>query len=167
MDELEQRINRAIESILGNESLTADLDDDAAKALNDWGIACVDRIAQSITGLNNVEAEKIMSARLRAIRRLMRSVNKWIGNWQETDAEGHVRRLSKVLEQAAIIYGESFSQPNDEKRRGAFFKHLESMDDPAQMIADLRRFLTDPSYSLSGGERWLKRFARSLSQRRL
>lgn len=163
MEALEERINRAIESILENESLTADLDDDAAKVLNDWGIACVNRIAQSITGLNNVEAEKIMSARLRAIRRLMRSVNKWIGNWQETDPEGHARRLSKVLEQVAVIYDERFSQPDDD-RCGAFLKHLDSMDDPAQMIVDLRRFLTEPSPSPSGGERWLKRFARSLSQ---
>jgi hypothetical protein len=163
MEEFEQRINRAIESVLENESLTADLDDDAAKTLLDWGIACVNQIAQSITGLDTIEAEKIMSSQLRAIRRLMRSVNKWIGNWQETDAKGHTRRLGKILEQSAIIYGESFSQPNDE-RCDAFLKHLESMDDSAQMIADLRQFLTDPSYSLSEGERWLKRFARSLSQ---
>jgi uncharacterized membrane-anchored protein YjiN (DUF445 family) len=163
MEALEERINRAIESILENESLTADLDDDAAKALNDWGITCVNRIAQSITRLDNVEAEKIMSSRLRAVRRLMRSVNKWIGNWQETDAEGHARRLSKVLEQAALIYGERLAQPDDD-RCGALLKHLDSMDDPAQMIADLRRFLTDPSFSPSGGKRWLKRFARSLSQ---
>ncbi len=158
-----EQISRAVESILENESLTADLDDDAAKALNDWGISCVKQIAQSIAGLNNVEVEKIMSSQLRAIRRLMRSVNKWIGNWQDTDAEGHTGRLSKVLEQAAIIYGESFSQPHDDKC-GDLLKHLDTMDDPAQMIANLRQFLTDPSYSLSGGEQWLKRKEQQLEK---
>jgi uncharacterized membrane-anchored protein YjiN (DUF445 family) len=163
MEELEERINRAVEGILGNESLTADLDDDAAKVLIEWGMTCVNQIAQSVTRLDAAEAEKIMSSRLRAIRRLMRSVNKWIGNWEETDANGHTKRLSKVLEQAAIIYGERLSQ-QDEDRCGTLLKHLDSMEDPAQMIADLRRFLTDPSFSPPGGERWSKKFARSLSQ---
>ncbi len=156
-----EQISRAVESLLENESLTSELDDDAAKALNDWGIDCVKQLAPSIASANSIEMEKIMSSQLRAIRRLMRSVNKWIGNWQETDTEGHTRRLSKVLEQAEIVYGKSFAQPTNDKQ-GDFLQHLDGMDDPAQMIADLRRFLADPSSSLSGGEEWPERRAQQL-----
>jgi len=47
MDELTRRAQDLAESILENESLTADLDDAAAKVLIDWGVACAEIIAHS------------------------------------------------------------------------------------------------------------------------
>ena len=116
MDELTQRVNRAAEGILENESLTADLDDAPAQALLDWGVACARMIAESTAGLGEVEAEKAMSPRLRATRRLMRLVSKWVAGRHQSGL------LIEVLEQAAIIYGKDFLS-----------------DDPLLMIASLRR----------------------------
>ena len=45
MAEIQQRIQRAAESILENEALSADLDDDAAKLLLDWGVKRAEQIA--------------------------------------------------------------------------------------------------------------------------
>ena len=138
--DLEQRASRAAESILENESLTSDLDDVAAKVLLDWGLACAKAIAQSTAGLDDAQAGEVMSSRLRATRRLMRSVNKWIANRQEMDAEAKTKRLNRVIEQASIIHGAEFSAPTGEWC-DAFLRRIERVDDPAQMITDLREFV--------------------------
>jgi hypothetical protein len=145
MDELAQRASRAAESILENESLTADLDDAAANVLLDWGVACAKTIAQSTAGLDSAQAEEAMVPRLRAIRQLMRSVNNWIANRQGMDAEANATSLNKIIEQATLTYGESF-RPPDQDRRDAFLKQLlESTGTPQQLIADLRGLLESPS----------------------
>lgn len=141
MNELTRRVNRVAESILENERLTADLDDAAAKVLLDWGVACAERIAQSTTGLNDPEAEEVMSPRLRATRRLMRSVNRWIANRREMDAEGSATLLTKIIEQAAIIYDEDFTPPNHDRRDAFLRQSLDLIDDPPQLIVNLRRLI--------------------------
>jgi hypothetical protein len=100
MDDLKRRTQRAAERILENESLTADLDDDAAQVLLDWGVRCAEQIARDTVGLSGDLVEEAMYPRLRALRRLMRAVNRWAIKRQPMDAE----TLAKMLEQAAIIY---------------------------------------------------------------
>jgi hypothetical protein len=141
MNELVQRVTRVAESILENERLTADLDDAAAKVLLDWGVACAEMIAQSTAGLNNLEAEEVMYPRLRATRRLMRSVNKWIAKQLEMDDEGSATLLAKIIKQAAIIYGESFMPPDNDRRNAFLRQQAEVTDNPPQIIANLRELL--------------------------
>jgi len=149
MNDLTGRVNRAVEGILENEALTTDLDDDAAKILLDWGIACAKMIAQDTAGLNDVEAQKATSPRLRATRRLMRLVNRWVPKRQQTDAEGSATLLTKIIEQAAIIY-KDFTPP-DNDRRDTFLKlHFEL--DPLQMIAGLRQLLENSSDASSANQ---------------
>lgn len=145
--ELTKRINRAAESILGNERLTADLDDAAANALLNWGVACAEMIAGSTAGLNDAEAEKVLSLRLRSTRRLMRSVNKWIAKRGEMDAEGSAELLAKIVEQATVIYGEAFALPDDDRRDVFLKQELEFSDDPPQMISNLRDLLENLSHT--------------------
>lgn len=139
VDELTQRVNRVVESILENERLTADLDDEAAKALLDWGITCAEMIVHSTAGLNDSEAEEVMSPRLRATRRLMRRVNKWVANRPEMDAEANAVSLTGIIEQAAIIYGEDFMPPNDDQRDAFLRQHLAGPSLP--MIVNLRKLV--------------------------
>lgn len=141
VDELAQRVNRAAESILENERLTADLDDEAAKVLLDWGITCAEMIAHSTTGLNDSEAAKVMSPRLRATRRLMRLVNRWVANRPEMDAEASAASLNRIIEQAAIIYGEDFMPPNDDRRDAFLRQHFDLAEHPLQMIVNLRMLI--------------------------
>jgi hypothetical protein len=151
--EVAQRINHVTQSILENESLTADLDDTAAKELLDWGITCARKVAQDTSGLNDAEAEETMSPRLRATRRLMRSVNSWIAKRGEMDAEASTTSLTKIIEQAAIIYGEGFTPPDDERRAAFLRQQVELADNPQQMIANLRELLEKPSdTSVNQGE---------------
>jgi hypothetical protein len=152
-DELVQRINRVTQSILENESLTADLDDTAAKELLDWGIACAKMIVQDTTGLNNIEAEEAMSPRLRATRQLMRSVNGWVARQGEMDAEASSTSLTRIIEQATMIYGEGFTPPDNEQRAAFLRQQAELTNNPQQMIANLRGLLEKPGdTSVNQGE---------------
>ena len=84
MDEFADRSRRAVESLLENESLTSSLDDAAAQVLLKWGTDCAKLIVSSTAGLDAASAEDAMYPRMRALRRLMRRVNKWAarrGRW--------------------------------------------------------------------------------------
>jgi hypothetical protein len=140
-DELAERAKRAAESILENESLTADLDDQAAKVLLDWGTTCARTIATSTSGLSAAQAQEAMDLRLRAVRQFMRSINGWAAEQQGMDAEGHAARLVKVLEQAAIAYGTGFVHPAQEQRDTFLAQQVEQASTPQQWIAELRALI--------------------------
>ena len=65
-DHLESRTRRAVESLLENESLTADLDDAAAKELLDWGIAHAKEIISDTADMDDEGAEEAMYPRMSA-----------------------------------------------------------------------------------------------------
>ncbi len=140
-DELSKRTNRVVESILENETLTADLDDVAAKELLDWAIAWVKMIAQSTADLDDADAEDAMYPRLRATRRLMRGVNRWIGHQEKMDTEASARSLTKIIEQVAIIYGDDFTPPPNDELLAFTIQQAESSENPQQMIINLRQLL--------------------------
>lgn len=159
-----ERATRAAESILDNESLTADLDDAAAKVLLDWGIACAELVARETADLSAQEAGEAIDSRLRAIRRLMRQVRQWATNRPDMDAETGAKLLNEIIEQAAAIYP-GFAPP-DNKRRNAFLREhfgqerswlarlfgkrraaRSSPQDPGQIVADLRQIIEGQSGS--------------------
>ncbi len=145
MYEVTRRIQRAAESILENEKLTADLDDAAANVLLDWGVACAEKIAGSTDGLGDSEAEEVISPRLRATRRLMRQVNRWVASGPDIDTEEEAEFLNQIIEQASVIYGDSFIPPADSQLTSFLVRHGELTDDPTQFIADLRELLEKPT----------------------
>ena len=136
-----QRTAAAAESIMENERLTTDLDDDADKVLVDWGIVCAKRVVQQTTGMDDAEAEEAAYPSLRATRRLMRTINNWIKKGQAIEPEERVASLDKVIENATIIYGEDLTPPTSERRNTFLGQHL--ADTPPQLIASLRAFVED------------------------
>jgi hypothetical protein len=135
------RVNRVAESILENEGLLDQINDAAAQELLDWGLACATMIAQSTANLDDAAAEEAMSPRLRATRRLMRRVNKWVVRQQEKDAAGSADVLAQIIEQAAIIYGEDFIPPDEAQCAAFASQQAELADNPQQMIKNLRQLL--------------------------
>lgn len=140
-DDLASRVNRAAASILENERLTADLDDAAAGALLDWGVACAEMIAQSTAGLDDAEAEDTMRTRLSATRRLMRLVSRWVTDRRNLGAATSAELLAQIAEQAAMIHGEDHSPPTRERQNAFMTRHFEFADDPKQLIVALRQLL--------------------------
>jgi hypothetical protein len=95
-----ERIQRASESILEDESLTAGLDDAAARLLVDWGLDCVHTILEGES-----QAEERIELRLHAVRDLMRLVARWALNHARMTPSLRYELSSALREQAALIYG--------------------------------------------------------------
>ncbi len=98
MIEFQARIQRAAESILENETLTADLDDETARVLLDWGVERAQAIASETLEMDETQAEESMYQPMRALRKMLRTVNQWVIDPQEGS-------LEKILGQATIVYG--------------------------------------------------------------
>ena len=118
MIEIQQRIQRAVESILDNEALTAGLDDQAARVLLDWGVERTQKIVAQTVEMDDAQAEQATYQPMRALRKMLRSANKWaIGPGE--------KNLIKVLDQAPIVYGSRYRQPGDQEVSD-FMAHIPS-----------------------------------------
>jgi hypothetical protein len=134
-----QRMQRATQSILDNEGLTADLDDTAAKILLDWGLACAQKAAQDTAGFEAFAAQTGLDDRLQATRRLMRAVSRWVLG-QQNDPASASDALSTVMEQASVIYGKKFTMPV-QAQYTAFLAEQATPGEPAQMVTKLRELI--------------------------
>ncbi len=137
MNDVNRRIDRAAERLLTNERLTADLDDEPAQLLLNWGLAWAQMIAESTAGLDKAAAKSIMKPRLKALRRLMRTVNRWAGARESMDAAADRVLLGKVYEQALLAATASTS-PNEQRREWFLDKAGALRGAPVELITDLR-----------------------------
>lgn len=108
MNLIQLRIQRAAESLLENEALTGELNDEAARLLLDWGIDRARAITETTVDMDEILAEETMYQPMRALRKMLRSVNKWVNDPQE-------RELGKIIQQASIVYGRSPDEDAQEK----------------------------------------------------
>ncbi len=155
MDELTARTQRMAESILENEALTDNLDDEGGQALLDWGVALAKQVAQATAGLDEAAAETAMADKLAATRRLLRAVNKRFDptlladlktNSQATTA-ANTSLLNQVVEQAAIIRTPNFTQPTPAQQASFVEQALPPLDSAPALIASLRSFIEQPPVS--------------------
>jgi hypothetical protein len=112
--DMQQRIAGAAESILGNETLTATLDDQSADLFLNWALARAEEIAKSTAGLDDQAAEEIMYPRLKAIR----GIGRQLGRWSEDPQSS----FENILTQAQIVIGSAFNPP-DEPTKAAFMQN--------------------------------------------
>ena len=128
MDILSNRIQRAVESVLENESLVSGLDDVAASALQDWGIQNVKRIAEETGDLDDERAEEAMYPKMKASRSLMRAVRVWIEHEAESSAEERAKLWAKIEKKAQALYDEELRLPTADTFSGVntadFIKNL-------------------------------------------
>jgi hypothetical protein len=107
-----ERFQRASESILEDESLTAGLDDDAARLLVDWGLDCVHIILEG-----EGQAEDRIEVRLQAVRDLMRLVARWTLNHVSLNPGLRQELSTAIREQAALVYG-TINPPSHHLEKG-------------------------------------------------
>ncbi|HCB48294.1 MAG: hypothetical protein AMJ56_06060 [Anaerolineae bacterium SG8_19] len=105
MDEVSFRVEKAANNILGDERLTAGLDDEVADFLLDWGLALAKAVAADTGGLNDEDAKEIMQPRIRATKRLLRYVNHWLHNGDVWDRIEKEDILTKIFTFAGLAYG--------------------------------------------------------------
>jgi hypothetical protein len=110
---IDDRVRRAAESILENESLGGDLMDDEAQKLLDWGLGLAERFARSTHAMDDVQAEPLLDEGLTALRRTMRRLGKLIGEMGMADPETAQNQLAKALEAADQLPGVQVRTPDD------------------------------------------------------
>jgi hypothetical protein len=139
MDFLALRLKRAAESILENESLAADLKDEAATVLLDWGVACAKEITYGTAGiLDETRAEEAMYPRMRALRRMLRAINNWAAKASLTNREYGAEILTEIIEHASGVYGEAYIPPSESSRKQLLYRQNSILYAPASFIARLR-----------------------------
>lgn len=141
MDDYAKRLSRAAESLLENETVTADLDTEAANALLAWGQDCVERIVRDSVGLGDAAAEEAIALRLKAMRRLMRQVNRWVAGQKAAGADLVQPPWPKMLEQAAIIYGQDYALPEAGQLEMFLAQNATLLSHPEQLIVSLRQYI--------------------------
>lgn len=129
--DMQQRIATVSESILGNEALTADLDDQSADLFLNWMLAQAEGIVKSTFGLDEQAAEESMYPRLKAMRRMAR----YLGRWPEDPQSA----FEKILTQAQVVIGPAFSPP-DEPTAAAFIESHTSSP-PSELVPALLELL--------------------------
>lgn len=135
----QERIQRAAESILGNERLTADLDDETAKELLDWGVALAQQIASDTAAMDDTAAEEAMYQPMRALRKMVRAINQWT-------LEPNEIGLKKIIGQARAIYGPDYIVPGPDQCAQFTNQVIVWSDHPLEMIRQLRQFIEDSNY---------------------
>jgi len=151
MVDLIQRKNRAMESLLEDEALTAGLDDTAANELINWGTDCISRVFQQLDGLSESEIEKKIADKLSAIRRLMRFISRWAVNRTGMELTNLLEWSSQVLQALKEVYIDSVSLPSPEACLELITMHINS--NPKDMVVALRTLVEGDSAVTSINEK--------------
>ena len=140
MNIVEDRLQRAAENILGNERLTADLDDAAAEVSLKWGLDWAAAAVSETAAMEAEQAEFYLSPRLKALRRMLRQVNIWMRDRADSPAEKQAERLGKIYQQALLARG----YPNEVAVPPSFLDQaLFLAGDASEQIAGLRLLLDE------------------------
>ena len=111
MADLNARMERVIEEMAGNEALLEMLDTDAAREMLNWGIATAKSMLSRAKGLDDMDADLAILARLKAIRQSMRSIGNWAaGKYRNPDDRIELRE--KLLANFRNIFGERRELPS-------------------------------------------------------
>jgi hypothetical protein len=137
MNEIDRRMERAAQRMLENERLTSDLDDGAARLLLTWGIAWSQMIVESTAGLDDAAAREISRPRLKATRRMMRTVNRWAGSRGSMDHAADLVLLGKIYDRA-VMAATAGGAGNEVARQRFQDRAAGLQGDPAYLVGALR-----------------------------
>lgn len=109
---MEDRIQRVVTQILGDMSLTEDMDDAQASVLLDWGSSTARHLALTTIDLEDEQAYAVLDPHLTNLRRTMRRVNKLFANLDGTSADELVGLLGGVFESLGTLPGKGGGAPD-------------------------------------------------------
>jgi hypothetical protein len=142
MEDIETRIENAIEEITGNESLLEMLDTDAATEMLAWGKKLVNRVVKQTKGLEDEAAEQALLPRLKAIRQTMRNAGNWAAG-KYADPASRVPLRDKLLHDFRTIYGDDAKLPTTDEMDALLNEADNQQKDPHQLIFKLKALLND------------------------
>jgi hypothetical protein len=108
----EDRLKRAAEMILGDESLTDEMEDAPASRLLDWAVSAAHKLAEQTADMDEAQAQAFLDERAQDLRKVVRRVNKVMGA-RAGGGDEISETLQKVMDAAAQVPGLSPQPPAD------------------------------------------------------
>lgn len=142
MADLNERTERMIEDITGNESLLQMLDAEAASEMLNWGIATAKSMISRTMDLDDWAAELAILPRLKAIRQSMRAIGNWAAG-KYADPASRIELRDKLLGHFRTIFGEERPLPSPEKLDEVLNQVDDSRRTPQQLILKLKETIEE------------------------
>jgi hypothetical protein len=140
MDDLNERLQKIINEISGNEALLQMLETDAATEMLNWGIAMGHLLIKRTEGLDTDAADLAIVPRLKAVRQSMRSIGNWaVGKY--SDPESRIQLRDKLLEYFRAIFGEDAVLPTSEALDAVLNQVDDTSNTPHQLILKLKQLM--------------------------
>jgi hypothetical protein len=140
---IEERARQAAEQLLGDESLTGEMQDAEAQTLLDWAISFSRRLSEHTLEMDDARAEEYLSAALPNLRRVIRRTNKLVGSLPQADIEMMMSSLAGIFESAAQVPELTAAPPGDLATLASSLAQLSPADALAQILSLLDWEVTD------------------------
>jgi hypothetical protein len=140
MTETTARVEQAVKEFAGNEALFDMLDTEAAAAMLDWGMSTVRTTVSKTAELDDQAAEAINAPQLKLVRQSLRSIGNWAAG-QYTDPLDRAQLREKLLENLRVIYGDDALMPSPEDMDRFLSRADDESYTPRQLILGLRALL--------------------------
>jgi hypothetical protein len=140
MANLNERIERVIEEISGNEALLEMLDTQAATEMLNWGIATAKSMISKTRELDDFAADLATLPRLKAIRQSMRSIGNWAAG-KYSDPESRIQLRDKLLGHFRIVFGEKRELPSPRQLDELLSQVDDKKHTPHELILKLQDLL--------------------------
>lgn len=144
MADINARIQRTIEEIMGNESLLEMLETEAAAEMLNWGVTTAKTLVSKTMDLDDFAAELAIVPRLKAVRQSMRAIGNWAAG-KYADPQSRLQLREKLLGNFHAIFGEETHLPSTEKMDALLNEVDDKNNTPHQLILKLKKLLEEPS----------------------
>jgi hypothetical protein len=122
---MDDRRQQAVERILGDASLTDYLDDAQGRRLLDWGAQLARWQVVQTTVMGAEQADAFVEERVQDVRKVIRRINRLVGELSDMAADEIAERLDAIFEAAAGLSGTQLRRPDD---LAAYAARLQAME---------------------------------------
>jgi hypothetical protein len=143
MGEINDRLQRVIEELSGNEALLEMLDTEAAMEMLNWGIATARSIVARTSELDDFTADLALLPRLKALRQSMRSIGNWAAG-KYVDPASRVQLRDKLLGHFSTIFSDERPLPSPEKVDQVLSQVDDATNTPRQLVQTLTQLIEEP-----------------------
>jgi hypothetical protein len=142
MENIDSRIHKAVQEIVGNEALLQMLDADAAAEMLNWGTATATALVKETEGLDDAAAEEVLAPRLKALRQSLRSIGNWAAG-KYADPESRAELRDKLIDQIRTIRGEMAKAPSSDEMDALLGQTGVLESTPYQRVLQIKQFIDD------------------------
>ena len=140
MADINARVQRVVEELMGNEALLEMLETEAATEMLNWGIDMAKSLVKKTDELDEPAANLTLLSRLKEIRQSMRSIGNWAaGKYKDEATRKELRE--KLLERFRVVFGERTILPTDKELDRLLSQADDKNQTPYQLIVQLRDLL--------------------------